>query len=255
MSSTQNQQLMENARLFTDQLIKTVRSDVATKLSKVDEACRVIIKNGGLVSMPSVRAHLSTNYGITIAAQTLSNKTLDKRTGQKTHSPLRQVIDKYSEVQRLLEKKPGRTEAKRSMGSALLSDAELASIEDHQVRYKVQLLVGRVRNLSAQLNEARAIQNLPTIPAAAFPEGFLAGNQDAPPLLGSGANLALDEDELEALEDFVKQTSMRRRALDFDELGTLRVTLRPTKEGKTVALSKPELQSALEKILRSYARN
>jgi len=255
MSSTQNQQLMENARLFTDQLTTTVRSDVATKLSKIDEACRSIIKTGGLVSMPSVRAYLSTNYGITIAPQTLSNKTLDKRTGQKTHSPLRQVIDKYAEVQRLSEKRPGRVEPRVSMGNALLSEADLASINDHQVRYKTQLLVGRVRNLSNQLNEVRAIQNLPSISAAAFPQSFLSEGLNASPSIASEGNVALDEEEMEAIKDFVKKTSMRRRNLDFDEMGTLSVNLRPTQESKTVALSKPELRSALEKIIQLYGRN
>lgn len=253
MTSDQNKQLMDNARLFTEQLISTVRSDVATKLSKVDEACRAIIKTGGLVSMSSVRAHLSTNYGITIAPQTLSNKTLDKRTGQKTHSAHRQVIEKYAEVQRLSERRPGRVDAQKGTSFALLSEAELASIEDHQVRYKAQLLVGRVRNLNNQLNQVRAIQNLPSISAAAYPERLRTESPDATALLGTGDEFTLDEDELEAIRDFFKNLSMHRRGLDFDKVGRLRVNLRPTKEAKTVALSKPELQRALEKVLRSYA--
>lgn len=255
MSSSQNHEHMENARFFTEQMIKTARSDVAAKLSKVDEACREIIKSGGLVSMPSVRSYLSTTYGITIAAQTLCNKTLDRRTGKKVHSPLRQVIDKYVEIQRLLQRKPGRPDVAKSLGSAFLSDCELTAIEDHQVRHKVQLLLGRVRNLNTQLNEARAVQNLPSLPASAFSAGEHPNNQGSQFTNEREAYLGLDEEELEAIEDFLKETSMRRRALDFDEIGTLRVKIRPTIEAKTVVLSKPEFQRALRKILHVYSRS
>lgn len=163
MASTQRQQLINNAQTLSEKLAAEARSDVSAKTLKVDEACRNILLNGGLFSMKSVRAWLSTNVGLTIAPQTLMNKRLDKLTGEKVHSPFRLIIDKYSEIQSISSFSLPKEERVMNLGSVVMSEAELASFSDHQVRYKAQLLAGRVRNLETQLNQLRTITNLPTL--------------------------------------------------------------------------------------------
>ena len=252
MTSTQHQQMINKARTFSEELAAGARSDVSAKILKVDEACRSILTSGGLVSMRSVRAWLSTNAGLTIAPQTLMNKRPDKKTGEKVHSPLRQVIDKYSEIRNLSV--VSRTKAAKAsyLETVAMSEAELASIPDHQVRYKAQLLAGRVRNLETQLNQLRAISNLPTLPASPLPqESFLdeAAESDA---VSTSSDQFLDEAEIEALADFMKPSALKRRGLVFDDLGRLSVMHPASRERKSVSVSAPELQSALTKALKAH---
>lgn len=250
MSSLQNRQFLDDARRFAENLAAEARSDVSAKIFKVDEACRAILESGGTVSMRSVRAWLSTNMGLTIASQTLMNRRLDRRTGSKVHSPLRQVIEKYAKIQNLAFSSPKMDIKVASSGAVAISEAELALIPDHLVRYKAQLLVGRVRNLENQLNQLRTIANLPSLSEAILSEGTLASGTARPNAISEGTGQILNEGEIDALADFLKPSSCRRRGLSFDNLGGLKVTHPASRERKVASLSTPDLQSALEKILK-----
>ncbi|UWP88443.1 hypothetical protein [Aliiroseovarius crassostreae] len=252
MTSTQHQQLINNARKFSEKLAAEARSDVSTKILKVDEACRNIMSNGGLVSMKSVRAWLSTNVGLTIAPQTLMNKRQDKLTGEKVHSPFRVIIDKYCEIQSISSSSPFKEKRAQNLGSVVMSEAELASIPDHQVRYKVQLLAGRVRNLETQLNQLRTISKLPTLPRNTLCDEAQRGHEEGVDAVSNSTNQALHEAEIAALAEFLKPNALKRRGLGFDDLGRLNVTHPANRKRKTVPISSPELRTALEKILRFH---
>ena len=172
------------------------------------------------------------------------NKRVDKLTGKKVHSPLRQIIDKYGEVQCSTLASAPKVPEGSSFGSIVLGDSELASISDHQVRYKVQLIAGRVRNLETQLNQLRTIRDLPALPAS------ILSNETGSVEPQGRASSDLHEEEIEALADFLKPSSLKRRGLTFDDLGRLKVTHPASRERKTVSISTPDLQGALEKTLK-----
>ncbi len=251
MTSTHTQSMISAAREFSDSLFQSARSDVAVKLQAVDEACRSIIESGGTVSIKSVRGWVSTNRGISIAASTLMNRRLDPQTGENNYSPARLIINKYIECQRhsggLKTKKE-----EQKFGSFALSEAEMKEIEDHTVRYKVQLIVGRMRNLETQLNQLRTINKLPSLPPAALSESYLISSEGLDTIEEPDRNLSLSEDELEALSDFLELKSMRRRKAEFDENGTLRITHPASPKTTVKAISKPFLETSLRKILKSY---
>jgi len=253
MTSTQSQEMLAEATKFADDLISCARSDIAAKLQAVDEACRSIIDGGGTVSITSVRGWLVTNRGINIAPSTLMNRRTDPQTGDKTHSPSRLIINKYIEIQKVATKRVSK-KIKQSFGSIALSESEMKEIEDHQVRYKVQLLAGRVRNLETQLNHVRTINSLPVLTTAGLSQSFLRGAEDQTSVIENSQNLRLDEEELDALNDFLKKSSMRRRKVEFDNNGTLKITHPASSTTSTAAISKPFLEGALHKILRSYGR-
>lgn len=253
MTSTHSQTVMNAAKKFASDLVGNARSDVAAKLQAVDEACRSIIESGGTVSVSSVRGWVSTNRGISIAASTLMNLRVHPQTGEKEHSPARQIINRYVEVQKVSTKRMT-SRAEPGLSSIVLSEREMKEIEDHQVRYKVQLMAGRLRNLETQLSQLRTINRLPTLPPTALSENYLLASEGQLPGADSDQDLSLDEEDLNALTDFLNESKLHRRKLEFDDNGALKVTHPARSDTATVSISKPFLADALRKILRSYAR-
>ena len=254
MTSTHSQEILSAAGKFSNDLISTARSDVAAKLKAVDEACCAILKGGGTVSIGSVRGWLITNRGLSIAPSTLMNLRTDPRTGEKKHSPARRIIKKYIEVQELPSKRTIKP-AEHHLASFAFDESEMREIKDHQVRYKVQLLVGRVRNLETQLNHVRTISNLPELAAENVPQNHSLLNEDPSVPIGDGDAIRLDEAEREALHDFLNDNSMHRRKIGFDENGALKATHPANPSTSTTAISKPFLKGALHKILRAHRRD
>ena len=250
MTSTQTQEMLAEAGKFSTELISNARSDVAVKLQAVDDSCRSLIESGGTVSIASVRGWLATNRGITIAPSTLMNLRTNTQTGEKSYSPLRLIINKYVGVQKMSAKRA--TKIVPSFGSFVLSEAEMREIEDHQVRYKVQLLIGRVRNLETQLNHVRAIGNLPMLPTAGEMKSSSLEGSELITLPKGDRDSKLDEEEQKSLEDFLSERSMLRRKIAFDENGALTATHLASPKRSTTFISKPFLKSALSKVLRSH---
>lgn len=251
MTSTHSQTMLSGANQFAGDLVRNARSDVAVKLQAVDEACRSIIESGGTVSVASVRGWLSTNRGMYIAASTLMNLRNNPQTGEKNYAPARLIINSYIDAQKGLRKR-GDKISEHNFGSLFLNDSEIKEINDHQVRYKVQLMVGRVRNLETQLNQLRTINNLPVLPPATLSQNYLPGIGGQSSVVERNQSLILDEEELRALNDFLDEKSMKRRRIAFGDNGTLKATYSASSQTSTCAISKPFLEDALRKILRSY---
>jgi hypothetical protein len=243
--------MMDDAESFAHDLIQSARSDVAVKLQAVDEACRSIIESGGTVSVSSVRGWVSTNRGLSIASSTLMNLRRNSHNGEKDYSPARRIINKYTNVQKFATKRPA-SKIEPSYGSFALSDSEMREIQDHSVRYKVQLMAGRLRNLENQLNQLRTINKLPALPPAALSQSRLLGSGRQFSTEENAYDANLDEEEINALNDFLDDRSMRIRKLEFSEVGALKATYPASSQTSSSAISKPFLKDALQKILRPY---
>ena len=163
---------------------------------------------------------------------------------------MRQVIDKYAEVQSQLVVGTSRKSPPPDISSVFLNEKELMSIDDHQVRYKVQLLAGRVRNLETQLNQARVIGKLPAVQTSSSGGEMLTYEMIGASGIASDGGEPLDDAELRAVEDFLKVTALRRRGLSFDESGRLNVVHPASHQRSTALLSIPDFKSALQKVLR-----
>ena len=206
------------------------------------------------MSIGSVRGWLITNRGISIASSTLMNLRTDPRTGEKKVSPARSVINKYADFQKFTSKRT-KKRPEPNLASLVFNDSEMREIADHQVRYKVQLLVGRVRNLEAQLNHVRTISNLPQLTTANAPHNPSTTQEDRVAPNGNGVYLSLDDAEREALHDFLNERSMHRRKLRFDENGVLKATHPANSKTLITPISKPFLEGALRKVLHTYQKD
>ena len=254
MTSTQASNMLTNAEDFARRLVLDARSDVKVKLKAVDAACQSILESGGTVTINSVRSWLATNTGIQVAYSTLVNSRTDNNTGEKIKYPARQIIDKYKEVQEFKISGVRKKQAHRNFSTPDFSEAELLSIEDHQVRYKVQLLSARVRNLNKQLNAVREIRNLPLVSTSMLSQNLLKKDADGSALAVEGTDLTIDEQELDALADFLKPGALKRRQMKFDDDGILQIESPPSRKRTTIQGSRGFFEQALRKILISYGR-
>jgi hypothetical protein len=235
--------------------ISDARSDVAVKLQAVNDACKSIYDNGGTINIPSVRGWLVTNRGITIGASTLMNRRKNPRTGETARAPARLIIDEYIKAQKLSPRRVAKHQSMNSfLGSDLFSESEMKEIHDHQIRYKIQLLVGRARNLETQLTHARIIHSLPILSVSEVSQRSIQRKSGVSLFTENNHDLTLDEEELEALRDFLDESAKIRRKVQFDVNGSLRVTRSPSPKTSTIAISKPFLESALQKIIQLYRR-
>lgn len=244
---------LNQAQAFAEDIIEGSRSDVSTRLRAVDSACRSILDSGGQVTISSVRAWLATNRGISIASSSLMNKTLNSKTGLKSHSAARRIIDQYARIHNHNSRAGQNSEI--SIGAnPLISDAELAGIPDHQLRYKIQLLAARARNLQNQLNQVRSIGNLPIIS-----EPYLRQLQHqefpASDSVDGSHDATLDQAEIDSVMDLVEVRSMLRRGLTFDQNGALKIEVPASQRTRTISISKPFFESAVRKILQLYRAN
>ncbi|WP_425080036.1 hypothetical protein [Ruegeria denitrificans] len=253
-----NQMLMQ-AQKFTEALAKDARADLADRLYLIDKACNSLLEVGGVVTVKSVRSWLATNSGLAISAASFSNSNIDATTGERTYRPQRRIVEKYAEIQRIIEDSSGRNSGQPNVSHppstsvAFLSDDELGAINDNQVRYKVQLLQGRVKNLLIQNNNFRKISNLPLLSASMFGEQFKpAESQCTANPIGKLSGI-LVENELSVLIDFLENGSLKSRQLHFDDVGTLRVTLPAISRRKEVRISKPGLEEVLKKLIRAIS--
>lgn len=256
MVSTHTQSMIKDANEFAERLILEARIDVKQKLTAVNKACQSLLESGGELEMPIMLSWIATNYpGMRIASQSLMNTYTNPKTGEKEPVKARQIFNKYKEVQ---EAKLSNVRVKRSqarLATPDLSEREMLAIEDHQVRYKVQLLSTKVRNLNKQLDAARKIQNLPMVPMSMLSAKLLSKDLDGNALVNDKASLLLSEEELDALEDFMKPTSLKRRKMDFDSEGILNIEKLPSQKRETVQISRGFLEQALRKVLASYGHN
>ncbi|MBE1291018.1 MAG: hypothetical protein GJ677_00865 [Rhodobacteraceae bacterium] len=254
MSNNQNAQIIASARDFSRSRISAARSDQAQRLEMVDEACQSIINEGVKISVTTVRRWIITHYGLAISGQNFSNSTLDQDTGSRRYRPYRQIVDKYREAQNAMTKRKRINNEAPILNLPSLSRAELSAISDDQVRYKVQLILGRIRSLHQQCNSLREISKLPVLSVSQMGDqnvsiGGHSGEKPEPNRVNW-----LNEEELRALSDFVDARALKTRRLEFDEFGALIVFHPASNRRHAASVSKPNLESALHRLLKLHGK-
>jgi len=225
-------------------IIKHATPKMQKKLRCVNDACMDIIKQGGAVRVNSVRTWLAENGGIKIALSTLMNKNIDRRTGEKTFSLMRQIINIYIGMSISNSRSPDTSIGlERNHDKAVhLSSDELKQIHDHQLRYKISLMNREMRNLEAQVR----ILLSTSLPSLDHPQ---SSESKVSNVLVDGNEQVLAEEERDALQDLLDETSLRRRGIVYGDHGQLRVTLPPSARSRDLTLSLPYLRNAIAKVL------
>lgn len=256
MASTQVKSMLNDANEFAQEIIRKSRSDVQPKLTAVNAACQSILENGGRISLNGICGWIASNSsGIKVGYKSLVNKYPDQKTGQNEFSSARKIFDKYDAVQKVKLASLKREVRQESFATPDLDEEEIRQIKDHQVRYKVQLLSARVRNLNNQLNAAREIGKLPMVPLSMLSANLPFSESNETLIAASyNSNLTLSEPEVDALADFMNPKSLRRRNLDFDAQGILNIETPPNRNREISQISRGFFDQALQKILKSYNR-
>lgn len=253
MGSITKDQALDKLRNLEEDLTKGRNDRDKSRLIAVGKTCRAMIDIGATISIDSVRKWLANHESMIIPASSFSNKYPNKQSGRKEHASYSVLLREYIKTQQaLLALKQPRMRKESSDPSelplVLLDDSELTSISDQTVRYKVQLLMGRASNLNKQLQAARTLSKMPTIPhnfvALGNDEHFQSSLEPE-----AASALDLDEDEIAAVENFLNEKILMRKGLSYNENGALTLSPGHSHPGQTKVLSDPELQQALRKIL------
>ncbi|MBU5637509.1 hypothetical protein KOM00_12300 [Geomonas sp. Red69] len=248
--SVQAQNVRDIAQaIFEEELAKAKGADVKTRLRAVRDACEDIIQRGGTPNAPSIQAWIANHRpSVKLTKRTIYNQR--EYGGVKTVSPYSRVISAWAAVSQekaVAKKARGSEPAAASVGGFLTTN-DLASISDLVVRHKVAILYGQVNQLKNQAEMRKAIRENPVAPrllgAVPIPLSIDSGNSSTI----NSTNLT--DDELDALEDFLREASAKRRGLTFNDLGA--VIAKRAVTGS--ALSKPGFVDALRKILQTYSR-
>ena len=203
---------------------------VQTTLKAINDACETIVKKGGAPIPPSVITWLATRrIDIKLATQTIYNTPAYKR-----------IVNAWADVAaEMAVSKRGRFLPEAVAVGAFLTNKDLEEIRDAVVRHKVAIMLGQFNQLKNQAEMRKAIKDNPPIPR------FLEAKE---PSEAIAYDLSLNEDELEALLDFIKEASVKRRGIEFNDIGTV-MAKRVVNEKP---LSKPGFVEAIRKILESY---
>lgn len=244
--NNQEKTLWEQAEAVYDDILtnKARGNNMKAKLQAVNEACKKIVEAKGTPTPANVIEWIAVNRTSAIfSVQTIYNdrsvKLADGSQG-KAPSHYQIIIDAWALVS------ADRNIANRGNASPVISvsgieitDQDLVNIPDLTVRHKISVMLGQFNGLKNQANMRGAIKNNPPVPGIEH----VHANMDA-----IDYDMALDEDEIDALTDFLTEKVAKRRGLEFNEVGTV-IAVR-VDNGK--ALSKPAFVDAIRKILKSY---
>lgn len=225
---------------FEEELERARGAGMKARLRAVNEACENLVNNNGTPNPANVAGWVATNRSAAaVSKQTIYNKRTAKD-GTTIDNPFSKIITAWANVaqDRAVGKRGAPKAAALETGSYITSK-DLEKIGDLVVRHQVAIMLGQFRQLKNQAEMRNAIKDMPPIPSLPGPPE----NADA-----ITYDLALNEDELEALADFIKGASAERRGIEFNDVGT--VMAKRVNNGK--ALSKPGFVDAIRKILQSY---
>jgi hypothetical protein len=207
------------------------------RLTGVNDACKIIVDKGGIPDARNVLEWIVTNQ----PAANLSERTIyNKRYGGI--SPYLKIIKVWAAV--AASTPPGKSVvAKKGLVSELrnelVTEADLRSISDPVVRHKVALLIGQYEGIRKQSEMRQAIKSNPPV------AGFLTVGavKDA-----ESHDLALEEEEIEALVEFLNTRASGRSGIEFDAVGAVVIKRAPA----GTRISKPGFVDAIRKIVTSY---
>lgn len=148
-------------RQAEEQLDKLLRETTShtkkTKIKAVYETCRKIIESGATPSISLLVKHLVQN-GFSISTQTLYNK-------QSGNNPYRQIFDLWLEISQIKSYSKNIKIKPSGYSEEILNDADLKSIADPVLRYRISLMFGELMALKKQNDMLRDIREMPPITA------------------------------------------------------------------------------------------
>ena len=234
----QTQTVRDLAIATYDEIYTKAHGDkMKARVKAVNEACSIIVDNNGVPNASNVIEWIvSKRPAAHIAEQTIYNK----RKGEI--SPYLKIIQVWAAVSAskpLPKTMVGKNEQKSGRRMELVSEEDLLTISDPVVRHKVALLKGQYEGIRNQSEMRQAIRNNPSI------AGYLGVGSvtDAKKL-----DMALAEEEIEALTDFLSKKSVSHSGIEFDDVGA--VVTKRSQPG--VRLTKPGFVDAIRKIVENY---
>ena len=192
------------------------------------------MKNGGIVSIPSIVKMLNSN-GISITKRTIYNK----RNGG---NPYRELIDlwiEYSTLKTNINTPLSKNDNSKS--NSIISKEEIASISDHVLRYKITMITSELTGVRNQINILQQVKDMPKV-AASLSSQEITHHE--------ALDVFLDEYDLEAIKSIL--TNSLSNLVEFDDTGAL-IAKKTIKRGESI--SHPGFQDALQKIIKSYTHS
>jgi len=235
--NVQTQTVRDLAIATYDEIYTKSQGDkMKARVKAVNEACSVIVDNGGIPNARNVIAWIiSKRPAAHMPEQTIYNK----RKGEI--SPYLKIIQVWAAVSAskpLPKSIAGKNEQKFGRRMELVSEEDLLAISDLVVRHKVALLKGQFEAVRNQFEMRKAIKDNPPV------MGFLSNNKS---ITSDNNDKAITEEEIEALSDFLRAKSASRYGIEFDDVGA--VIAKRIQTGARI--TKPGFVDAIRKIVAS----
>ncbi len=226
-----------------DELMAAATTDqIRVKLANLDEVCRVLVVDAGQrLTVPEVVRRYKARF--VAREQNLAEQSLrNKRGGSNPYHALYTAWAGAAEF--VLA--PRRTRRQPPMPGEMLSQDDVAGIDDVPLRHQVGLVLAQNRSLKAELDILKDVRNAPVLRIEGGLDRF-GGGQGLAPVMPLANHLALTETEVEALRDFVDRRRLKARGLRGAEDGAVE-----SMDGRR--FSDPGFLEAVDKIVRSYDR-
>ncbi len=197
-----------------------------SKIISIDKTCESLVDENITPTIALVVRYLKQD-AIKITTRTIYNQ-------REGGNPYREVIDAWIELATFKISKFKARVPKGNEAQSIISEGDLASIEDPVLRYRVSLLFGELKGLRNQLNIARKVNNLPKIWSGDLSSSLWEGD--------TNLTSKLDNYDILILNDFINGSSNA----SFDKEGALTARFHIRKSDK---ISNPGLKEALEKLI------
>lgn len=205
-------------------------------LTNIHETSQKITSSGGIVSPSAIITILSSKGIITKPRTIYYNK---KEVNGQTTNAYRLLIDawiKHSTIANAVN--ISNKDLKGTIPESFVEESDLAKIEDATLKHKMTLLYGEVKGLRNQNNTLKEVRNNPKL-SLSKPLAELSYEESM--------EITLDEDDIEALRDFLKVSNSSD--VGFNEDGEL-IAKNVIKRDEI--LSEKGLKETIEKIINLH---
>lgn len=224
---------MDELEALYKKLLDEAKTDKQkTKITAINDVCKTITKNKGMVSIKSVVSILNSN-GVKISNRSIYNDCDGK-------NPYRLLVQAWSGLESpiTLTKLNGLIPTNNSIDStSILTDSEILSIPNPVLRYRVLMILQELKYLRKEVGLVKQIKTLPEI------------NINAP-ASSDNAKSNLNEFYFQTLSNFIKKG--QTNVIDFDENGCA-YAKRTIKNGDKI--SGPGLIDAIKTIINNHSND
>jgi hypothetical protein len=221
-------------RRFLELQESATSGTVRAKLGNLNDTCRHLVVVGGQrLTVPEVVRAYAARF--TARDQSLAESSIRNRRGGANP-----YLELYRAWEGTAESVLVPVRARRSVAATgeILTNDDLAGIQDVALRHRVRLLVVQNRSLRNEVNILKEVRGAPIVQmTAVYPVDSVQERTPA---------MTLTEADVDAVRDFVDPRKLRSRHLKRADDGAIE-----TMDGRTLA--DPGLCDALEKIVRHYA--